>query len=191
LKRPTIFWFFALSFLALLIAIGLAMRRAQFHPIVVFSITKSAQVNFLQAGKATRQQCEANVDRVVKALQQNCKNCLVLENRCTEKLNPLQRKILYGQPVDAPVLRVAGGAIAFTGAGAELALEACRESERNGTGSLTRGARCGPAAMENLALSLAKVNGRPGSSSLPNFDVLFGVTVLSDNVSPLLRSING
>jgi UDP-N-acetylmuramyl pentapeptide phosphotransferase/UDP-N-acetylglucosamine-1-phosphate transferase len=186
LKRPTIFWIFVLFLFALVIATGLALRPVQYHPIIVFSITKYEQVTFLQYGKPTRVQCEANVDRMVKAMQQGCEKCLILEHRCSEKLNPLQRKILHGQPVDAPVLRVSGGAIAFTGAGADLALEACRESERKGARLLSGGARCAPAAMENLALSLAKVNGNANATPAPSFNVLLGITALSSLIACLV-----
>src|SRR5688572_8821444 len=121
------FWFVVLSVLALLTAATLLLKPTQFHPVLVFKIADSLQITFVQEAKASRNQCEGNVTRITKALQQNCPICRLLENRCIENLDPLQRKILGGQPIDAPVMRVPGGAIAFSGAAMDFAFHACRE----------------------------------------------------------------
>ncbi len=67
---------------------------------------------------------------VSEALLGQCTVCRIVEARCLEKLDPIQRKFLHGQPVDVPTMRIPEGAIAFFSSTSELALQTCRESAR-------------------------------------------------------------
>ncbi len=184
-------WFWAVVSLVIALCLGatVVLQPKQFHPIVIFSISEPLQITFLQEGKATRNQCEANIARVTNSLLQNCPACRLLENRCVEKLDPLQRKILNGLPVDAPVMRVPGGAIAFAGVAKDFAMHACKESERQSARSLTGTVVCTPAALESLALSLTKISGKTGARANPAFNELAGMALLAAGMALLAAGI--
>ncbi len=186
MKQTTKFWILVAFLLAALLALGLKPGPVQFHPILVFDVNASVQITFLQHGKATQQQCDANIDRMVSMLGQSCKHCKLIASHCTKTLDPLQRKILNGQPVDAPVLRVNGGAIAFSGAAADLALQTCIESERKGANSIAGGARCAPAAVENLALALGRVNSNKPAAPALDLKALTVVAALAIGIAFLV-----
>jgi UDP-N-acetylmuramyl pentapeptide phosphotransferase/UDP-N-acetylglucosamine-1-phosphate transferase len=185
-QKAVWFWTIVSSLIAVCLGAAVMLQPKQFHPIVVFSIAEPLQIAFLQEGKATRKQCEANVGRVTESLRQNCPTCRLLENRCVEKLDPLQRKILNGLPVDAPVMRVPGGAIAFTGVAKDFAMHACKESERQSARSLSGSVVCTPAALENLALSLTKISSKTDIRANPAFGELSSMTLLAAGIAFLV-----
>ena len=185
-QKAAWFWIIISLLVALCIGATVVLKPKQFHPILVFSVAEPLEITFLQEGKATRNQCEANASRVAQSLQQNCPTCRLLENRCVEKLDPLQRKILNGLPVDAPVMRVPGGAIAFAGVAKDFAMHACKESERQTARSLPGGVVCTPAALENLALSLTKMSGATSTRTNPAFGGLAGITLLASIIAFLV-----
>ena len=185
IKKTAIFSLLGLSLLAVCVVAALFLRQAQYHPFVVFRVAESLQVTFLQDKVTILSQCEANVSRVAQALRENCSSCRLLENRCVEKLTPIQGKILYGQPLDLPVLRTAGGSIAFDGE-ADLALQACVESERRTNPLLPGGTRCAPAAVESIALNLASINGKFSADAVPRLSMLFGLVLLASGIAFLV-----
>ena len=185
-QKAVWFWIIVSIFVALCFGATAVLQPKQFHPLVVFSVSEPLQITFLQEGKVTRNQCEANIGRMTQSLLQNCPACRLLENRCVEKLNPLQRKILNGLPVDAPVMRVPGGAIAFAGVAKDFAMHACKESERQTARSLPGTVACTPAALENLALSLTKVSGATSSRANPEFSELSAMALLAAGIAFLV-----
>ncbi len=177
-RRALLFWVTVPLLLAMLAA-AFFFKPSQFHPVVVIQVTEAIQLTFLQQGQATRSQCEATVNRVAQAIQNNCSTCRLVENRCIDKLDPRQRKLLFGQPVDVPVMRMPNGVIAFTAATPEIAWQVCQESERQTGRTVPGRAQCASPAFESLALSLAKISGKAGAGTIPTFQTLLAITLLA------------
>jgi len=163
--------------LAVVLAAASLLRPAQHHPYILFTPADSLQMAFLKTSLPSRAQCEATVQRVAKALAR-CPTCSVIEARCVDELDPRQRKILSGLPVDVPVLRIPDGAIAFMGEAAEAALHGCQEGARRGATLVAGKAQCSLPGIENLALSVGKLSAKT-SGSLPGMHFLLGIALIS------------
>lgn len=185
-RRTGTLWIAGAILLFIVIGIVILERAPQFHPYIVFQSTETISVTYLKRGDPTRGQCEATVKRMAQAITATCSTCRLLENRCLDKLDSRQRKILYGQPVDVPVMRIPGGAAAFMAATPELAMFACEESARQTERSLPGSTQCASAAVESLALSLSNVSGKPNAIAMPKFNVLLGITLLAAAIAFLV-----
>lgn len=162
-------WALAACLLVLLLLGGVFLAETpKYHGYAVFQASESLKVVFLQSGQPTRQQCEAVVDPIVKTMLAQCGNCRLLERWCRDQLDPRHRKILSGLPVDVPVIRVPGGAVAFLSNAPGDALEICREAGRYASHSVP--ARCVAAGVASTAISLAWLDGITGTIVLPTFN---------------------
>jgi UDP-N-acetylmuramyl pentapeptide phosphotransferase/UDP-N-acetylglucosamine-1-phosphate transferase len=141
--------------IAVMIGGAIYEQRPQFFPYVAMQAAEPLQIRFIQNSMPSEPRCEARVKRVTEAMQRKCPGCRLLEARCLEKLDPRQRKILYGQPVDVPTMRMPEGAIAFISATPWLALQTCHESAAQ-TARIVPGRRdCSPPSFETLNLSVS------------------------------------
>jgi UDP-N-acetylmuramyl pentapeptide phosphotransferase/UDP-N-acetylglucosamine-1-phosphate transferase len=174
-------WAVAIGLVLLLAASGMVAWAPGFHPYVVYQTPEPLKVEFLYDAQPTRLQCEAMVAAIVKNMQAKCGNCRLLEQWCLDELNPRQRKILSGQPVDIPVMRVPGGAIAIHSKSPEVALEVCQGAGQHA--SLRVFAECDKAGAEGIALSVAKIGGTVSLSRLPRPGVFLGILALAAAVS--------
>jgi UDP-GlcNAc:undecaprenyl-phosphate/decaprenyl-phosphate GlcNAc-1-phosphate transferase len=163
--------------LVVLVAAAIFFRPPQFHPYVVFNATESLQIALLKKSHVSRAHCEAAIGRMARALEAYPAFRSV-ENRCIDQLDARQRKILYGQPVDVPVMRIPDGAVAFIGSAAELAFLSCQEGVRQTARIVAGRTECASPGIENLALSVAKLSGN-GASPAPKFASLLGIILLA------------
>jgi UDP-GlcNAc:undecaprenyl-phosphate/decaprenyl-phosphate GlcNAc-1-phosphate transferase len=182
-KRNARLWIGLALFVATAIGLTLWLRPPQFHPHLVIQAGEKLQLTFLQQGEPSRARCEITVDRMVKAMLAKCPACRVVENRCLEKLDPLQRKILHGQPVNVPVMRMPGGAVAFISNAPELALQVCQEAERQSAGNLPGAAQCKSASNESLALSIAAVASKIDGAAIPRHGLLPAIVLMAAIIS--------
>jgi len=161
-------------------------RRPQFYPYVALQAGDALQIRFLRYGVADGKRCETRVKRVVDAALGKCPECRIVEARCLEKLSPRLRKILYGQPIDVPTMRMPEGAIAFIAPSAELALQSCLESAAQ-TARVVPGRRdCSPAGFETLQLSVSSAASAPGAGQLPLFAARIGVVSIAAIIAFLI-----
>jgi UDP-N-acetylmuramyl pentapeptide phosphotransferase/UDP-N-acetylglucosamine-1-phosphate transferase len=169
----------AIAVLVLLVGGALVFKPPQFYPQVRFQATETLQVVILKESQRERALCEGTVGRVVAAVKASCNTCKVLEDRCLEQLDARQRKVLNGQPVDIPVMRIPDGAVAFLGSAPELALASCQESERQATGVLPPQTRCKSAELESKRLSLANISGQPSGRAIPGAQALVQIFLVA------------
>src|SRR5262245_49279782 len=143
-KRKAPVWLVT-AVLAVLVAAGVVSRRAQHHPYLIFQATESLQMVFLQRPHGQSGDCETTTNRIADAVVRECSTCRLVEKRCLEQLDPRQRKILSGQPLDVPVMRTPGGVVAFLSTSPGFAQEVCGEAERQTAPGLSpQCARAGP-----------------------------------------------
>lgn len=178
--RPLVWIFGGVLLTALLVGV-LTTRAPQFYSYVVFETVDSLQLVFLQRARTTRSECENVGKRIADAMQANCTFCRLAETWCLETLDTRQRKLLSGQPVDVPVVRMPHGVIAFMSGKPEFAHEACRETERQASRTLP--AECAKAGADGIALSLASVSGTAPAPVMPRRDALLYVALLAAVVS--------
>jgi UDP-N-acetylmuramyl pentapeptide phosphotransferase/UDP-N-acetylglucosamine-1-phosphate transferase len=169
---------------AVLLAAAILTHRPQHHPYLVFQAAESLQMVFLQRSHGLSRDCEATADRVAEAVLRRCSTCRLLEKRCLDELNTRQRKILSGQPLDIPVMRTPGGAVAFLSSTPGFAQEVCREAERQTSPNLL--AQCAKEGPDGIGLSLAKISGITDAALMPKLDAMLGIVLLAAAVSLLL-----
>ncbi len=178
-KRLSILLGIGALLLALLAAGAIYERRPQFFPYVVLQSGEPLQVRFLQHAVPERKQCDARVKMVSQALLGQCTVCRIVEARCLEKLDPIQRKFLHGQPVDVPTMRVPEGAIAFFAATPELALQACRESANQTQRRVPDRRECSTAGFESFQLSVSNAGGAAAAGGIPGLPTLIAITLIA------------
>lgn len=166
--------------LLILLAVGsLYERRPQFFPYVVMRSGEPLEVRFLLHALPERKLCDTRVRVVAQTLRAQCPTCRFLEERCLDKLDPIQRKFLHGQPVNVPTMRIPEGAIAFVAASPDLALQACRQSATETTKRVPGQRECSVAGFESLQLSVSDVGRRALSPEIPKPYALAGVTLIA------------
>lgn len=182
--KPSILWIIvAISALFILGKAILLEREPRFYPYVIFQATEALQITFLQRVHGTRSECEATVNRMTKAMGAYCSTCRLLENRCLDKLNPRQHKILAGQPIDIPVMRMLSGTVAFIANSPELALQVCQETGRQTARNLPGETQCTSASTDSLGLSVATVARNTDTAPIPKLHALLSVTLLATIIS--------
>src|SRR5688572_691888 len=172
---------------ALLFATAVALwfsQRNQHYPYLVFEAAESLRIVFLQRSQGLRRDCEATTNRVAEAVLAQCSTCRLLEKRCLETLDTRQRKILSGQPLDIPVMRTPGGAVAFLSATPGLAQEVCGEAERQTAPGLSP--QCARAGPDGIGLSLGKISGATDAALMPRSGSLLGIVLLAAVISLLV-----
>ena len=177
-------WAYAAGLLALLLGGAFLLSGQNFHPYVVFQTPESIEAVFIHGSQPTRQRCDAVVDRIVEAMNAHCSDCRLKERHCLDKLDARQRKILSGLPVDVPVLRVPGGAIALLSNVPDIALGICQGAAQHASRSVT--AECAKAGPDGIALSLAKIGGAVQAAGMPKSSALLGIVLLAAAISLLV-----
>lgn len=178
-KRRSVLAGIGALLLAGIVAGAIYERRPQFFPFVVLHTGELLKIQFLQHAVAERTQCETRVKRVSEAMLGQCAACRIVEARCLEKLDPIQRKLLHGLPVDVPTMRIPEGMIAFVAATPELALQTCLQSATETMRRLPGRRDCSAAGFESLQLSVASATGAPDSRGVRRAATLAGVTLIA------------
>lgn len=94
----------------------------------------------LMEGLATRRQCESNLGSITSSVQGSCHQCRVVASECVDTLNDEQAALLSEAPVDRFTARLPSGIAAYQSDSAQLAQQACEETERRAasTGSTVK-----------------------------------------------------
>lgn len=183
--RRAALWTGIALLVVLVIAAGLMQRVPQLHAYVEVQGPESLRITFLQRqSHGSYDLCQATVGRIARTMKAQCPNCRVLEKRCLDQLDARQRKILSGQPLDIPVMRMPGGVVAFMSGEPGLADKTCQESERRTPGSLQ--AQCDASGPDGIELSLARIGGGTDATVMPGALKLLGVALLAAAVSLLV-----
>ena len=176
-------WAIALGVLILAVAASLLGGRTEFHPYVTVQAPESLEVQFLHGAQPAKRQCEAVVAAIVRTMQEQCGECRLLEQRCLEELDARQRKILSGLPVDVPVMRVPGGAVAFLSKKPGVAYEVCRGAGQHAARSVS--AECAKGGPDGIALSMARIGGAADAAQMPGPGALSVIIALVAVISLL------
>lgn len=177
-KPPT--WLVGTLLAAAAIAVLLS-QKTQHHPYLVFQAAESLQVVFLQRAHGLSGDCETTANRIAEAVLGQCSTCRLVEKRCLDQLDPRQRKILSGQPLDIPVMRTPGGVVAFLSTTPGFAHEVCREAERQTSPGLSP--QCAGAGPDGIGLALGKISGARDTELMPGLGALLGMLLLAAGVS--------
>jgi UDP-N-acetylmuramyl pentapeptide phosphotransferase/UDP-N-acetylglucosamine-1-phosphate transferase len=159
-------------------------QRAQHHPYLVFQASDTLQIAFLQRSHGLQKDCEATARSMAEAMLAHCTSCRLIENRCLDQLDSRQRKILSGHPVDVPVMRVPGGAVAFLSSVPGIAHEVCRDAARDTSRNVP--AQCAAAGPDGIALSFTKIGASVDATLMPGSGVMLGIVVLAAVISLLV-----
>jgi UDP-N-acetylmuramyl pentapeptide phosphotransferase/UDP-N-acetylglucosamine-1-phosphate transferase len=116
----------------LLAAIGAAqfLRGRVYYPHVVVEVQNNARLEFLQEGVPKDADCQATTAAIADAIGVTCPTCRVVTKQCPGKLEPEQQKLLSEDPIAVPSSRLPHGVVIYISDNKELALAACRETER-------------------------------------------------------------
>ena len=114
----------------LAVAAASMMQATPFYPNIVILAPSELRATFLHQGRLEKAQCEADVENIVTTIKSKCAICQILEQRCVDKLDPYQRRMLYAAPLELPAARLPDGVVTFGSEDPIVALAACKESER-------------------------------------------------------------
>lgn len=178
-KRKAILLGIGALLLGLIGAGAIYEQRPQFYPYVTVQSGEPLQIRFLQHGVTERERCEVRTRLVADAVRAQCTVCRIVEARCLEKLDPIQRKFLYGQPVDVPTMRIPEGAIAFFAATPELAYQTCKESASQTSRRVPGRRECSTAGFESFQLSVSSASGAVVAGSMPGAARVLGTTLIA------------
>lgn len=106
-------------------------RSRLYYPSVKVRAQEGMEIAFLFGGRTDRARCEALAANVGDSVLAVCPACKIAEKTCLVTLEPQQQKALSTEPLDLPSARLAdGGVTTYRSPSADMALGACRESER-------------------------------------------------------------
>jgi UDP-N-acetylmuramyl pentapeptide phosphotransferase/UDP-N-acetylglucosamine-1-phosphate transferase len=119
----------AVLYVAVVIVTTLLHARI-FYPHVLVDAQGAVNLEFLQPGLKSARACEEAASGVADTIRIACPTCRVATRECLRTLTPEQAKLLSSEAVDVPVSRLPRGVVAYVANDKNLALAACRESER-------------------------------------------------------------
>lgn len=115
-----------------LIALGLIIlpRPSLYYPNVVIDATEGIQLDFLLNGRQDKAACETAITSIANTIATSCRQCRTGSRTCIENPPAELRQRFDETPLPVPSARMANGVVTFSAPQPEIALSACRESER-------------------------------------------------------------
>ncbi len=101
-----------------------------YYPHVVVEIQNHAKLEFLQEGVPKDEDCQAATAAIADAIRVTCPTCRVATKQCPGKLEPEREKLFSEEPIAVPSSRMPHGVVIYISDDKDLALAACRETER-------------------------------------------------------------
>ncbi len=101
-----------------------------YYPHVVVEIQNHAKLEFLQEGVPKDEDCQATTAAIADAIRVTCPTCRVATKQCPGKLEPEREKLFSEEPIAVPSSRMPHGVVIYISDDKDLALAACRETER-------------------------------------------------------------
>lgn len=129
-RHRSIHWIIGLLLFAVLIWFTLSLRPTQYHAYVIFKPADDIELTFLIHGDPTQGQCTITLNRMVDALVSKCSTCKILQERCLDKLDSTQRKLLSEEPLKSPSARMPRGVVSYASPNLKISETICTESER-------------------------------------------------------------
>ena len=116
----------------LVAAIGAAqfLRGRVYYPHVIVEVQNNARLEFLQEGVPKDADCQATTAAIADTIRVTCPTCRVATKQCPGKLEPEREKLFSEEPIAVPSSRMPHGVVLYLSDDKELALAACRETER-------------------------------------------------------------
>ncbi len=122
----------------LLIALGALMslgaivvfKNTLYYPYVEMSVPGDIDITFLFNGRKDKTSCETLAANVTNSMLAVCPTCQAKARQCLDSLEPQHRKLLSAEPLDIPSARLPDGVSTYHASNPDIALAACRESEK-------------------------------------------------------------
>lgn len=111
-----------------------------FYPYAEISVPGGIDMTFLFNGRRDNTSCETLAANVIDSMLAVCPTCQAKAKKCLDTLEPQHRKMLSAEPLDMPSAQLPDGVAIYHASNPEIALAACRESERQ-TSSRTKADR--------------------------------------------------
>lgn len=152
-KRSRKIWLLLAAILLIVMAM-VAHKRPVYHPEIVFQAAELVQVSLIKQPYNSSERCEQAVRRLQATMRSYCPDCEYIVAQCVSKLSPRQQKLLQGQSIDMPTLRITRGVMGFESVLPELALQTCQQAAQQAGGLH----RCVPAGSTSVATQLADIS---------------------------------
>ena len=105
-------------------------RTTLYYPYVEMSVPGGIDITYLFDGRKDKKSCETLVANVTNSMLAVCPTCQTKAKRCLTSLEPQHRKLFSVEPLDVPSARLPDGVATYNASTPDIALAACRESER-------------------------------------------------------------
>jgi len=115
-----------------LVSLGaiVVFKNTLYYPYVEMSVPGGIDITFLFNGRKDKTSCETLVANVTNSMLAVCPTCQAKAKKCLDTLEPQHRKLLSAEPLDIPSARLPDGVATYYASNPEIAIAACRESER-------------------------------------------------------------
>jgi len=120
------------------------LRGPSYYPHVVVEAQDNLKLEFLHQGRPTAADCRTAAAAIADAVRASCAACRIAMQSCMSRLEPEYERLLSEEPVTMPTSRLPNGVVAYSAPNEELALAACRETERLTGASKTYRVTCYP-----------------------------------------------
>ncbi len=101
-----------------------------YYPHVVVEVQNNAKLEFLQEGVPKDADCQATTAAIADTIRVTCSTCRIATRQCPGKLEPEREKLFSEEPIAVPSSRMPHGVVIYLSDDKDLALAACRETER-------------------------------------------------------------
>lgn len=125
------------ALVAVMIGAIFVPRSIIFHPYLVIDTPGDVRLTFLQPGRSRQSDCDTATATIADAIQASCRACRVVTQQCLTTLDSSQKLMLSADALEVPSARLPVGVVTFTAAEPDIALAACRESERQAVAGRT------------------------------------------------------
>ena len=122
---------FVILIILLFIALGLMFmpRPTSYYPEVIVDTPDSTKIDFLFTGQ-DKSKCESTVNAIITALMKGCRECAIRSQTCIKNPTEEMQQRFSEAPLPVTSARIINGVITYTATNADIAMAACKESER-------------------------------------------------------------
>lgn len=130
---------FVFAILALVTLVLLILPNPGFYyPHVTIDIAGELTLDFLLNAKQEYSTCLKSASAISSTIQTSCPTCRVIQSHCLTTLTDTQRQRFTESPLSLPTARMQNGTVTYSSTRPQVALAACKESERQNSLSNTR-----------------------------------------------------
>ncbi len=107
-----------------------SFRTTLYYPYVEMNVPGGVDITFIFNGRKDKTSCETLTANITNSILTVCPTCQTKVKQCLDSLEPQHRKLLSAEPLDIPSARQPNGVVTYRASNADIALAACRESEK-------------------------------------------------------------